>query len=130
MRLSTNLAIRYLSIVQVASAYYGKLKKLISKVSLPHRPHYTAATLVVEQTNKIEETMWVALRMFEERRNLLTTLAKRQTGDAARSAEDRGVLSQIYIDRIRTILLADDNATKSDLPSYAALGQELLADCR
>ncbi|MFC0513493.1 hypothetical protein ACFFGT_04750 [Mucilaginibacter angelicae] len=61
--------------------------------------------------------MWVALRMFEERRNLLTTFANEQTGAAARSAKERAALSQVHIDRIRAILLADDKATKSDLPS-------------
>ncbi|WP_244228202.1 hypothetical protein [Mucilaginibacter kameinonensis] len=55
--------------------------------------------------------------MFEERRNLLTTLAKGQTGASARSAEERAALSQAHIDSIRAILLADDKATKRDLPS-------------
>jgi two-component system chemotaxis response regulator CheB len=75
---------------------------------------YTAASLLAEQTNKIEETMWTALRMFEERRNLLTTLAKEQSGAAARSSIERAELSQVHIDRIRAILLADDNPTESD----------------
>ncbi|AYL95233.1 chemotaxis protein CheB [Mucilaginibacter celer] len=99
----------------------GVLWKIKKGSFLRYRCHtghaYTAASLVAEQTNKIEETMWVALRMFEERRNLLTTLAKGQTGAAARSAEERAALSQVHIDRIRAILLADDKATKSDLPS-------------
>ena len=69
---------------------------------------YTAASLLAEQNNKIEETMWTALRMFEERRNLLTTLAKDQSGAAARSSAERADLSQVHIDRIRAILLAND----------------------
>lgn len=82
-----------------------------------HTGHaYTAASLLAEQTSKIEETMWVALRMFEERRNLLTTIAKDNKGTTARSAKERAELSQIHIDRIRAILLADDKGTKSDLP--------------
>ncbi|SDF29108.1 two-component system, chemotaxis family, response regulator CheB [Mucilaginibacter pineti] len=82
-----------------------------------HTGHaYTAASLLAEQTGKIEETMWVALRMFEERKNLLTTIAKEQKGAAVRSAEERAELSQIHIDRIRAILLADDKGTKSDMP--------------
>jgi two-component system chemotaxis response regulator CheB len=82
-----------------------------------HTGHaYTSAALLAEQTGKIEETMWTALRMFEERRNLLTTVANEQKGATARSAAERAKLSQVHIDRIRAILLADDKATKSDLP--------------
>ncbi|MDN3551184.1 chemotaxis protein CheB [Mucilaginibacter aquaedulcis] len=83
-----------------------------------HTGHaYTASSLLAEQTNKIEETMWVALRMFEERRNLLTTLGKKSTGAAARSAHERATMSQRHIDRIRAILLSDDKATQGDSPA-------------
>ena len=83
-----------------------------------HTGHaYTAAVLLAEQTAKIEETMWVALRMFEERKNLLTTVAREQTGAARQSALERAELSNIHINRIRAILLADDKGTKSDLPT-------------
>ncbi|MBD1363048.1 chemotaxis protein CheB [Mucilaginibacter sp. ZT4R22] len=75
---------------------------------------YTAAALLSEQNNKIEETMWTALRMFEERRNLLTTLAKDQSGATARSSIERAELSQVHIDRIRAILLADDYRGESE----------------
>jgi len=82
-----------------------------------HTGHsYTSASLLAAQNEKIEETMWVALRMFEERRNLLTTVAREKSGATARSAAERAELSQVHIDRIRAILLADDKATKSDLP--------------
>jgi len=77
---------------------------------------YTATSLLAEQTSKIEETMWTALRMFEEKRNLLTTMAKNQTGASAKMAKERMDLMQIHIERIRTVLLADDKATRSDLP--------------
>ena len=98
----------------------GVLWKMKEGSFLRYRCHtghaYTAAALLAEQTNKIEETMWTALRMFEERRNLLTTLSKDLRGASAHSAEERAALSQVHIDRIRAILLADDKATKSDLP--------------
>lgn len=82
-----------------------------------HTGHaYTAASLLAAQTGKIEETMWTALRMFEERRNLLTTMAKEQKGAIARSAAERAQLSQVHIDRIRTILKANDTGTNSDVP--------------
>ncbi len=82
-----------------------------------HTGHaYTAASLLAEQTEKIEETMWAALRMFEERRNLLTTMAGEQRGTSAKSALERAKLSQVHIDRIKAILLADDKGTTSDVP--------------
>lgn len=77
---------------------------------------YTEASLVAAQTAKIEETMWTALRMFEERRNLLTRIAQEQKGASARSARERAELSQVHIDRIRSILMADDKGTDQDVP--------------
>ena len=98
----------------------GVLWKIAKGSKLRYQCHtghaYTAAALLADQTKKIEETMWTALRMFEERKNLLTTLAKDRSGAVARSAAERAKLSQVHIDRIRTFLLADDKATKSDLP--------------
>jgi two-component system chemotaxis response regulator CheB len=82
-----------------------------------HTGHaYTSASLLAAQTQKIEETMWIALRMFEERRNLLTTVANEGTSATARSAAARAKLSQVHIDRIRAILLADDKSNDSDMP--------------
>lgn len=98
----------------------GVLWKLDKGPALRYRCHtghaYTAKVLLAEQTNKIEETMWTALRMFEERRNLLMTIAKEQTGASSRSASERANLSQVHINRIRAILLADDKATTADSP--------------
>ncbi|RYZ49520.1 MAG: hypothetical protein EOP49_16080 [Sphingobacteriales bacterium] len=91
-----------------------------SGTKLRYRCHvghaYTAASLLAEQTNKIEETMWTALRMFEEKRNLLTTMEKTQKGATARMTGERIALMQLHIDRIRTLLLSDDKATGSDNP--------------
>jgi len=99
----------------------GVLWGVVKGRGLRYRCHvghaYTAASLLAEQTKKIEETMWTALRMFEERRNLLTTLALQEHGAAARSAKERADISQMHIDRIRAVLMADDKGTKSDLPT-------------
>jgi two-component system chemotaxis response regulator CheB len=99
----------------------GVLWKIGTGKEMRYRCHtghaYTYKSLLAEQTSKIEETMWTALRMFEERRNLLTTYAKTQTGASARSALERSQLSQVHIDRIRSILVADDKGTPSDQPS-------------
>ena len=61
--------------------------------------------------------MWTALRMFEERRNLLTTIAKDGKGAGSRSAAERARLSSVDIGRIRVILLSDDKGTKKDQPN-------------
>lgn len=91
----------------------GVLWKIGTDPTLRYRCHtghaYTAAVLWAEQTKKIEETLWVALRMFEERRNLLMTMATTQSGAGARSATERAQQSDIYIKRIRAMLVANDN---------------------
>jgi two-component system chemotaxis response regulator CheB len=98
----------------------GVLWKMNKGAALRYRCHtghsYTAKVLLAEQTQKIEETMWTALRMFEERRNLLTTMSKGPENASSRSAKERAQLSQVHIDRIRAILMADDKGTNSDLP--------------
>jgi two-component system chemotaxis response regulator CheB len=98
----------------------GVLWQVDKGPSIRYRCHtghaYTAASLLAEQTAKIEETMWTALRMFEERKNLLTTLSKGQTGAALRSSLERAKLSQVHIDRIKAILSADDKGTTNDIP--------------
>jgi two-component system chemotaxis response regulator CheB len=76
-----------------------------------HTGHsYTAAVLLAEQSSKIEETLWVALRMFEERRNLLSTIARGNSGAQSRSAAERARDSAIHIERIRAMLKASDKA--------------------
>lgn len=98
----------------------GVLWKMDKGPGLRYRCHtghaYTATTLLTEQTMKIEETMWIALRMFEERKNLLTTIAKEKKGAVAKSANERAKMSQVHIDRIRAILLTDDKSSISDSP--------------
>jgi len=82
-----------------------------------HTGHaYTSATLLAEQTKKIEETMWTALRMFEERKNLLTLMAKGKGGVGSKSALERAKLSQVHIDRIRLMLKSDDKGNVDDMP--------------
>jgi two-component system, chemotaxis family, protein-glutamate methylesterase/glutaminase len=82
-----------------------------------HTGHaYTAVTLLAEQNRKLEETMWTALRMFEERKNLLMTMAQEQSGSIARSAKERAALSDVHIKRIRMMLQADHKGTSDDIP--------------
>lgn len=77
-----------------------------------HTGHaFTAPVLLAEQTAKIEETLWVALRMFEERRNLLTTMSNRSSGAYSPTAAARARDSEVHIERIRTMLKSNDTAT-------------------
>ncbi len=82
-----------------------------------HTGHaYTTSSLLADQTMKIEETMWIALRMFEERKNLLTTMGRESRGASSQAALQRAEISQVHIDRIRAILLADGKGTTHDMP--------------
>jgi two-component system, chemotaxis family, protein-glutamate methylesterase/glutaminase len=87
----------------------GVLWEMKDRGRLRYRCHtghsYTADVLLAEQTKKLEETLWIALRMFEERRNLLTTMVHPKSG-IGRSAAERVRESKIHIDRIRAILLS------------------------
>ncbi|MCA1813824.1 MAG: hypothetical protein LC624_07725 [Halobacteriales archaeon] len=92
-----------------------------------HTGHaFTAPVLLAEQTGKIEETLWVALRMLEERRNLLIKMSrqpasrrgKRNGGGAHQgnagiyaSAAERAKESEAHINRIRTMLRESEQAT-------------------
>lgn len=98
----------------------GVLWEIKSDDALRYRCHtghaYTAASLVAEQNMKIEETMWTALRMFEERRNLLLTISKTQKGSIAKLSIERANTSQVHIDRIKAILQSNDKGTANDMP--------------
>ncbi len=98
----------------------GVLWKVDSGINMRFRCHtghsYTSKILLAEQTKLLNETMWTALRMFEERKNLLTTMAKEQTGAPAKSAVERAKSSDVHIKRIRMILMANDKGTSDDIP--------------
>lgn len=98
----------------------GVLWKIGKDKSLRFRCHtghaYTSAYLLAEQTNKIEETMWTALRMFEEHKNLLTEMARVKTGFGAQTALERAKMSQVHIDRIRAILKTGQIENGNDVP--------------
>lgn len=68
-----------------------------------HTGHsYTAAALMDEQRAKMEETLWIALRMFEENRNLLIRMGAQ--GEASPSYVERVEQAKVHIDRIRAML--------------------------
>ncbi len=75
-----------------------------------HTGHsFTADGLLESQSEKIEETLWVSLRMFEERNNLLQTMIERETGSQIRRVyKERMSENQVHIERIRRMLLAPE----------------------
>lgn len=99
----------------------GVLWEIEKDSSLRFRCHtghaYTAASLLAEQTKKIEETMWTALRMFEERKNLLTDMARGKKSVGSQSALERAKMSQVHIDRIRAILKTSGSESGDDMPT-------------
>jgi two-component system, chemotaxis family, protein-glutamate methylesterase/glutaminase len=73
-----------------------------------HTGHsYTGPALLASQSEKIEEILWISLRMFEERRNLLTSMANTAGHRSLRrSTLQRLGETQGYIDRIRGMLVS------------------------
>jgi two-component system, chemotaxis family, protein-glutamate methylesterase/glutaminase len=78
-----------------------------------HTGHsFSVSSLLTSQSEKIEETLWVSLRMFEERKNLLNNIAQQQTKVKGKSpAAQRARETQVHIERIKAMLLAQQSKT-------------------
>jgi two-component system, chemotaxis family, protein-glutamate methylesterase/glutaminase len=64
------------------------------------------SALLTAQSEKIEETLWTSLRMFEEQKNLLNNMAHREVASTRkRSLVERTKDIQVHIERIRAMLL-------------------------
>src|SRR5205814_5730424 len=74
-----------------------------------HTGHsFTAKALLTSQSERIEETLWVSLRMFEERKNLLNNISKKENRPSLkRSYSEQAGATQVHIERIRAMLLAE-----------------------
>jgi two-component system chemotaxis response regulator CheB len=75
-----------------------------------HSGHaYTEDTLIQSMSHSLEETLWVALRILEERRAILQTVSEQERGRGksrwASAQEERAEEMKVHIDRIREILL-------------------------
>jgi two-component system, chemotaxis family, protein-glutamate methylesterase/glutaminase len=81
-----------------------------------HTGHsFTADALLTSQTEKIEETLWISLRMFEERKNLLNNMAKAQSSATMRrSYSERAQATQVHIERIRAMLMSSQAQAGED----------------
>ena len=88
----------------------GVLWEIEAVESLRFRCHtghaFTVDGLRAAQEAKIEETLWYALRMFEERKNLLQKMAGRSNDSPGQSLEERAEESEVHIERIRAMLKA------------------------
>jgi two-component system chemotaxis response regulator CheB len=74
-----------------------------------HTGHvYTEKALMEVQSQEVEETLWVALRMLEERRNLLQTIAIHDAElglvNIAKDKEERAEQMHVHIERLKSIL--------------------------
>jgi two-component system, chemotaxis family, protein-glutamate methylesterase/glutaminase len=78
-----------------------------------HTGHsFSVSSLLTSQSEKIEETLWFSLRMFEERKNLLNNIAQQQTNGKGKSpAGQRAKETQVHIERIKAMLLAQQSKT-------------------
>ena len=75
-----------------------------------HTGHaFSSADLLASQSAKIEETLWTALRMFEERKNLMATMKVRSDGKPLLALLERTMDAQTHIDRIRVMLKTNDS---------------------
>jgi len=81
-----------------------------------HTGHsFTDAALLAIQSEKIEETLWVSLRMFEERKNLLNSMAARAAGRRGdHGYGKRAQETEVHIERIRAMLLAKQSKLSGD----------------
>jgi two-component system chemotaxis response regulator CheB len=67
---------------------------------------FTSATLLDDQREKIEETLWTALRMFEERQNLQKNMAHAENNPTMkRIYEENSEESKSHLERLRSMLL-------------------------
>jgi two-component system, chemotaxis family, protein-glutamate methylesterase/glutaminase len=81
-----------------------------------HTGHsYTGPTLLASQSEKIEEMLWISLRMFEERKNLLMSMSQGARSAALKgSSRQRARETQGFIDRIRGLLLKPGSDSSED----------------
>jgi two-component system, chemotaxis family, protein-glutamate methylesterase/glutaminase len=79
-----------------------------------HTGHsFTNTALLTLQSEKIEETLWIALRMFEERKNLLNNMAlKLPARRANKTYAQRAAEAQVHIERVRAMLQAPQGGAR------------------
>lgn len=72
-----------------------------------HTGHsFTESALLTSQSDKIEETLWISLRMFEERKNLLKSMAQKSSGKGKNPYAQRARETEVHVDRVKAMLKA------------------------
>jgi two-component system chemotaxis response regulator CheB len=72
-----------------------------------HTGHaFTAAALAENNQQELEETLWVALRMMEERKNLLMGMASHDNSHWNQHQEERLTDLKRHVNRMREFLLS------------------------
>ena len=80
-----------------------------------HTGHaFNAEALLQNAQHLLEETLWVALRMMEERKNLLTSLAVRGESPYSMQQEERIEEIKKHINRLREFLLTGSQDPPAD----------------
>jgi two-component system, chemotaxis family, protein-glutamate methylesterase/glutaminase len=79
------------------------------------------SSLEVSQLERVEETLWICLRMLEERRNLLNMTAGREEAKGfsktASLQRQRAKETGAHIERIREILISSTTAMPAGMPA-------------
>lgn len=76
-----------------------------------HTGHaYTAGALAASSLQSLEETLWVALRMMEERKNLLSNMANHADAQWNRPQLERVEEIKRHVNRLREFLLSSEES--------------------
>jgi len=89
---------------------------------------FTEDDLEIKQAQGVEATLWVALRMMEERRNLLLKLADQHQRKGLERVSKANALKAAemaaHINQLREVLFASQNNAKTDdLPGLSTMGE-------
>lgn len=85
-----------------------------------HTGHsYTTYGLLSGQSLELEESLWRAVRLFEERQNLLKNTAKTVGESLSKSLLERAAQDRVHIERLRNLLeaLATPPPAVSEMPA-------------
>jgi two-component system chemotaxis response regulator CheB len=112
----------------------GSLWQLHHGHTLRYRCHsghaHSGESLLNAKDKELEETLWIAMRVLEERKNMLSTLASQhETGGKSRVAstyQDKIDEAKMHIERIKAILINDVSSS----PVFQQQRQESAAQAR
>lgn len=84
---------------------------------------FSGEALLKDMNEAMEETLWVALRMMEERKNLLTTMLDREEQKSVSSwtsgQRQRVEDIKVHINRIREVLMGSQNPEENGKHTYS-----------